>query len=86
MQSEFHLISAFVDGKWQPDEVAEGNPLRRVRQILGGGWERAKGVLSEDRAMAAFRGERRVLVLRMPDHFDRAAADAALRQIHEETT
>ena len=75
MQSkEFYLVSPFVDGKWQKDEVVQGSPFQRIRQLLGGGWEHSKGLLKDDMAMAATRGDRRVMVLRFPDGVDRERA------------
>lgn len=80
----FHLISPFVNGQWQPDILHRGNPLGQVRKILGGGWERSKGILADDRAMAAWRGDRRVLVLRMNDGTTQEQAEQALRQIEQD--
>jgi hypothetical protein len=73
-----------MNGGWQPDELSVGNPLKRVRQLLGGGWEWSTGRLREDMAMAAARGDRKVLVLRFPDHFDLDQAKQIVQGINEQ--
>jgi hypothetical protein len=81
MKEEFFLITPNVDGKVQPDELVSGNPMKRVRQILGGGWEWTSGDLKDGHVMGAFRGDRKVMVLRFPEPITREQAEAALRQI-----
>lgn len=84
MEDTFFLVTPFYDNKWQPDFLVQGRPFGAVRRILGGGWDRVSGDIVEDRAMAAFRGDRKVLILRFPDGTDREAAEAALHQLSEE--
>lgn len=60
--SQFFLVTAHDGNRWCDDEVVQGNPIPRVRQLLGGRWERSKQF---DEFIKAFfsAGEKRVLVM-----------------------
>ena len=84
MKTEMYLICPFDGNQWQKDELVQGKPFRRIRQLLGGGWEKKTGLLDEDRAMAAVRGERRVLVLRLNDDMQPEQAERIVERINAE--
>ena len=80
--SNFFLISHSLDGEtWQPDELVEGTPMQRVRQLLGGRWDTSRQYHPFVRAF--FNGKRRVLVMGFPPGKSREEARAALHQINE---
>lgn len=69
-KKEYHLIQIYDAGKggWGPTIVHEGNPLPKVRELIGGRWTSSVGKLEEDGA-AAFRNTangRRAFVMSMP--------------------
>lgn len=80
--SDFFLITAFDGKAWQPDELVEQSPIPRVRQLLGGRWERSS---KPHPFMRAFFGkQKRVLAMGFPPGTTREKAEAALKQILEE--
>jgi len=62
MQPELFLISPYDGKRWLDDEIAQHSPIPRVRQLLGGRWDRAKEFQPEVKAY--FTEHRRVLVMR----------------------
>jgi hypothetical protein len=66
----FHLIMPYdpATRSWTKTLVHEGNPLPRVREILGGRWTSSSGRLKEDMAAAFWNGGngRKVFVMAMP--------------------
>jgi hypothetical protein len=78
---EFFLVSHTYDGQnWEEDELVEESPLPRVREILGGQWERASTY--HPMVSAFFNGEKRVLVIGFPPGKTKEEAVQALKQIH----
>ncbi len=78
---EFFLVSHTFDGqKWEQDEVVEESPIPRVREILGGRWERSSSY--HPMVKAFFNGDKRVLVMGFPPGKTREEATQALKQIH----
>lgn len=63
-QSQFFIVTHTLDGKnWSDDELVEKSPVKRVREILGGRWDRSSSYGSSY-MKAFFSGPRkRVLVL-----------------------
>lgn len=79
--AKYFLISYSADGEtWQPDELVEHTPVPRVRQLLGGRWEKSSQYT--DYARAYFNGPRRALVLSFPEGKTREDAEKALKEIH----
>lgn len=60
---ELFLISPYDGKDWLDDEVAQHSPIPRVRQFLGGRWDRAKEFQPDVKAYFGA-SERRVLVMR----------------------
>ena len=77
--SEYHLITPYDPAKqaWEPTQVHEGNPLPRVREILGGRWTRSSGMLKDDMAAAFWNAGngRRVFVIALPVGLPKDAAE-----------
>lgn len=80
--AKFFLLTAHDGRRWLADEVAEGNPIPRVRQLLGGRWETTKRY-EEFNMRVFFNGARRVVVISFKPEFTAAMVSQALREIHE---
>ncbi len=82
---EFFLVTSFDGSVWHDDELVENTPIPRVRELLGGRWERSKQWDTLPFAKAFFNGERRVLVLGFPPgkFTTREQALEAVSQIRE---
>lgn len=78
-QCQFFLITPFDGSKWGADELAEKNPIPRVRELLGGRWDRSSQY--QPLIKAFFNGDRRVLVMGFPPGKTREEALEALAQI-----
>jgi hypothetical protein len=61
------------------DELIEGSPIPRVRELLGGRWERSSQYMPTVKAF--FNGTRRVLVMGFPLGKTKEEALEALNQI-----
>jgi hypothetical protein len=64
--SDFFIVTHSLDGKtWSDDELVEKSPVKRVREILGGRWDRSSSYGTYMKAF--FTGpKKRVLVLGFP--------------------
>jgi hypothetical protein len=79
---EFFLVTpVYDDGRQGEDELIELSPINRVREILGGRWERSSTYMPTVKAF--FNGKKRVLVMGFPVGTTREQAQAALRTIQE---
>lgn len=66
---QYTIMRVFTnDAGWGKDIVHEGNPLPKVRELLGGRWTRSEGRLDQDMAAAFWNSSngRRVFVMAMP--------------------
>ena len=80
----FFLVSHSPDGEnWEADELVENTPIPRVRELLGGRWERSAQYMPMVKAF--FNGKARVLVMGFPPEkfTSKEQALAAMREIHE---
>lgn len=76
---EFFLITPFDGSAWGADEIVERTPIPRVRELLGGRWERSSQYMPTVKAF--FNGVRRVLVMGFPPGKTKEEALAALAEI-----
>lgn len=82
MQSKFFILSASLDGEtWQDDELVEGKPINRVRDILGGRWDRSSSYGTYMKAF--FTGQKRVLVIGFPPDKSREFVMEQMKNIRE---
>jgi hypothetical protein len=81
--SEFFIVTHTLDGQtWSDDELVEKTPVKRVREILGGRWDRSSSYGSFMKAF--FAGpKKRVLVLGFPPGKSREFVESELRRIRE---
>lgn len=80
-ECNFFLISPFDGKNWGEDEIVESTPIPRVRELLGGRWERSSQYATTVKAF--FNGPKRVLVMGFPPGKTREDAFAALKQIQQ---
>lgn len=80
-ECEFFLVTPFDGERWQADEIVERNPIPRVRELLGGKWERSSQYMPTVKAF--FSGDRRVLVMGFPPGKTRDEVMHALRLVQE---
>lgn len=77
------LVKSFdpSTNSWGRDQVVTGDPLVRVRTLLGGQWTRSVGALEDDGAAAFWnsRNGRKVFVLWLPEGLPREAAERIAR-------
>jgi len=79
-QCEFFLVSHSFDGEnWEQDELVEVTPIPRVRELLGGRWERSAQYMPTVKAF--FNGKKRVLVMGFPPEKTKEEALMALVEI-----
>lgn len=76
---QFFLITPFDGSAWGADEIVEQTPIPRVRELLGGRWERSSQY--QPLIKAFFNGDRRVLVMGFPPGKTKEEALEALTQI-----
>lgn len=81
--SKFFIVTHTLDGQtWSDDELVERSPINRVRQILGGRWDRSSSYGSFMKAF--FAGpKKRVLVLGFKPDASREFVEAELKRIRE---
>lgn len=78
---QFYLISPYDGSKWLDDEVARETPIPRVRQFLGGRWDRSSQY--HESIKAYFNGTRKVLVMKFPEGTTQEMAHTILGTIRE---
>jgi hypothetical protein len=81
-QSRFFIVTASLDGEtWTDDELVEGKPIPRVRELLGGRWSRSSSYGTYIKAF--FNGQKRVLVLGFPPDKTKEEVLAEMKRIRE---